>query len=407
MSTSKKLIIAVVILGVLVGFAALIFPLLGRPGHIHEYTDNIKYTVEDDTAFYSNKCKHCDKYGPEKVLENSIVVTPESVQSVLDTNINGKTIVFGAYEFKDLLELRPSRTDSTTRIYAWESDTTYDDSYVLALNELVKDSLFRYHYTRTIENVNFVGVEGTSIQNHIFVRSGETFYYSDTSYNGGYYYDAVRLIDYSQEESGGKHASHITINNITFENLSFEGSNGLIYMDNVYEDSSLANMTVRNCSFKTDSPHTYRAATHLGCAHRGNIKNITFANNFVSGHYQGIRLDSFDSATVANNTFEKIFHNAVGLYGNNGEEQYFTGTVSVRGNTINDGQNRAIKLYKGIDAIIIVENNKIANFSNDSGEVIQLGMLTGESKYSIFNNSYKSTTLTEYFEQSADVMITY
>lgn len=398
MATSKKLIVAIVLLGVLVGFAALIFPLLGRPGHIHDYTETIQYSIKDDTAYYSQKCQHCDKYGPLKVLEDSIVVTPENVQSVLDTNINGKTIVFGAYNFDNLLELRPSKSDSTTRIYAWTSDTTYDKTYAFALNELVKDDSFRYHYTRNIENVTFVGVEGTSINNTFFVRSGETFADDQSAFNGGLIYDAVRGMDYMQADQRGKHASHISLTNITFQNLNFAGSNGLIYVDSTYQDSQVS-------TFETSTAQQHKAAIYLSCSQTGDIKDVVFENNTISGHYQGIKIDNFENAIVDNNKFINITDNAIGIYGEVDQDNYFTGLIIVKNNSLESGTGRAIEFNKGYGAEIVVSSNYIVNFCNQNGETMQFVDLVGETKYSLIDNFYKSMAIENLFDKTDDYVV--
>ena len=405
MATSKKLIVAIVLLGALIGFAALIFPLLGRPDHIHDYTETIQYSIKDDTAYYSQKCQHCDKYGPAKVLENSIVVTPENVQSVLDTNINGKTIVFGAYNFDNLLELRPSKSDSTTRIYAWTSDTTYDKTYAFALNELVKDDSFRYHYTRNIENVTFAGVEGTSINNTFFVRSGETFADDQSAFNGGLIYDAVRGMDYMQADQRGKHASHISLTNITFQNLNFTGSNGLIYVDSTYQDSKVSTFAIKNCTFETSTAQYHKAAIHLSCSQTGNIKDVVFENNTVSGHYQGIVIDNFKNAIIDNNKFSNITDNAIGIYGDVDQDNYFTGLIIVKNNSLESGTGRAIEFNKGSDAEIVVYSNYIANFCNQNGEIIQFVDLVGETKYSLVDNFYKSMAIENLFDKTDDYVV--
>ncbi len=405
MTTSKKLIIAVVLLGVLVGFAALIFPLLGRPGHLHNYTETIQYSVKEDTAYYSHKCQQCDKYGPKKVLENSIVVTPDNVQSVLDTNINGMTIVFGAYNFDNILELRPAKSDSTTRIYAWTSDTTYDKDYALALNELVKDSNFRYHYTRNIENVSFVGVEGTSINNQFFVNSGETFAFDATSCNGGIVYDAVRGMDYMQADQRGKHASHISLSNITFKNLKFAGANGLIHVDNRYEDSKVVGLTIENCTFLTLTPHQHKAAVNLSCKQKSNMQDVNFVGNSVYGHYQGISITGFENALVDNNYFGDLAHNAVGIYGDGDTEEGFSGVVVIRSNTIKNGSSLAIEFIKGVDAEINITSNHIANFCTESGAIIQFSELVGATKYSLVDNFYKNSAIENVFYKTGDCIV--
>ena len=405
MATSKKLIVAIVLLGALIGFAALIFPLLGRPDHIHDYTETIQYSIKDDTAYYSQKCQHCDKYGPAKVLENSIVVTPENVQSVLDTNINGKTIVFGAYNFDNLLELRPSKSDSTTRIYAWTSDTTYDKTYAFALNELVKDDSFRYHYTRNIENVTFVGVEGASINNTFFVRSGETFADDQSAFNGGLIYDAVRGMDYMQADQRGKHASHISLTNITFQNLNFTGSNGLIYVDSTYQDSQVSTFVIKNCTFETSTAQQHKAAINLSCSQTGDIKDVVFESNTVSGHYQGIVIDNFENAIIDNNKFSNITDNAIGIYGDVDQDNYFTGLIFVKNNSLESGTGRAIEFNKGSDAEIVVSSNYIANFCNQNGEIMQFVDLGGETKYSLVDNFYKSMAIENLFDKTDDYVV--
>lgn len=405
MATSKKLIVAIVLLGVLVGFAALIFPLLGRPDHIHDYTENIKYSTHENVAYYKQQCCHCDKYGPEKVLENSIIVTPETVQSVLDTNINGKTIVFAEYNFNDILELRPAKSDSTTRIYSSTGDTTFDESYALALNELVKDSDFRYHYTRTVENVTFVGTEGSFINNQFFANSNQTFAYDDSTSGEGLFYDAVREMDYTQSNQRGKHASHLTLINITFRNLNFVGSNKLICVDTVYQDSKVEKLTIENCTFRADLPTPSQAAINLSCKNDGNIIGATLTNNNFVGHYQGIKLAGIDTANISNNYFEKIIEDAIVVCGSSDANECFKGFVVVCFNTFENGSGLAINISNGVDATIRIESNLFSNFFNINENLLSVKNLGDNSTYSLVDNYNKSLAIENVFDATADCVV--
>ena len=405
MATSKKLIVAIVLLGILVGFAALVFPLLGRPDHIHDYTENIKYSTHENVAYYKQQCCHCGKYGPEKVLENSIIVTPETVQSVLDTNINGKTIVFAEYNFNDILQLRPAKSDSTTRIYASTGDTTFDESYALALNELVKDSDFRYHYTRTVENVTFVGTEGSVINNQFFANSNPTFAYDDSTSGEGLLYDAVRELDYTQSNQRGKHASHLTLINITFKNLNFVGSNKLICVDTVYQDSRVEKLTIENCTFRADLPNQSQAAINLSCENDGNIIGATLKNNNFVGHYQGIKLAGIDTANISNNYFEKIIEDAIVVCGSSDANECFKGFVVVSFNTFENGSGLAINISNGVDATIRIESNLFSNFFNINENILSVKNLGDNSTYSLVDNYNKSLAIENVFDATADCVV--
>ena len=363
-----------------------------KKDHIHTFNSDPYYevVVENDTQIARTwtVCA-CGEESEHHIVDNAIIASanPEDdnyAQKVLDSDINGKTVVFAAGEYTELLEIRPSRTNYT-KAYIYGSGQIEE---VDPLYPIHNPETHTYGYERDLTDVKFVGTKNTVFKNKLYIRSGpngnEDRFFTTK-------YDAVlnRVCD-------SKVAYHaiINIDNISFERLNFESQKAQIYMFLINTNSTYDGITIKNC--KWNQPENYvsdgiddGAAIYITPGNPLHIKNFDIKNNYIDGYYQGIYVASCNNINIENNVIKNTDHNAIALQtaysAQNNTDYSITGNVVIKNNTIQNTGDRAVRFGVVIDADITVENNTFIDAKDSDNELLKTQVLINSS-YNFTNN---------------------
>ena len=419
----KKKIINSLLLGTMLATSVIgLAACAPQTTHTHEYGSEAYYTVHDNKAF---KCKQCF-CGDEQEIEilGALIATPQNAQTILDGNINNRTIIFDG-EFNDIISLRP--TKATAKIYKANAaaDATSIEQYTLG-DELTDElqNNHTYHYLRDVKNVKFAATNESKFNNLIYAESIAISRnsISDKLTLNTVLYDAVKELPL---ESTVSYFSHVNLENIEFDKMNFYGKNGRI-VSYIYEPSETTpvyakNISITNCSFTTNesskdtmvtSTYVQAAINFTSCQTYNRVQNITVKNCVINGHNQGVALVNFNNVTLEGNTISNTEHNAIALQtadaADNNPKSASTGNVTIKNNIIFDigkdipTKERAIRFGVLKNANVVIENNNFTNCAEDrtaKGEGVQLlatqsiTTTTIDFKNNIYNNEVMQNTL--------------
>jgi len=320
------------------------------------------------------------------VLNSDIIVaTPETAQSILDSNINDKTIVFkdGSYDTK--LYLRASR--ETSLAYLWDAENSTRGEAVADPTTIPTTTYLVY--TRDISNVTFLATEDAIFTSQIVFDSRKIWNLSE-------WYDVVR------DKATNNFYQQMKLTNVTFNGLTFEGENGRITMKAASDDySEISNIEVSNCSFKTTSienPEMKSGAILVETTNGEKLnKGFVIKNNHIEGHYKGFDTRGIGDVTIVGNTFKNLVHHGVTLlsYATTAQDRGF---ITITGNTFdtcwdtaaennNDFYNYGqygVRLQYMLNTEITISNN---NFKNVNKQMIK-GTTMNNCTYTFTNNYY-------------------
>ncbi len=363
-----------------------VFALTGcNEKHTHAHVNTNEVVIEKGTAYYTTKCS-CGDTAKEEI-KDAVIVTPTNAQAALDSDINGKTVVFSAGDY-GALKVRPTRA-TLSAIYAYNTSDRLDRATEVEVGALTNTG--SYHYVRDLTNVTFAGVDGANFRGLFSIQSKDYIQYnylddletglSDTILND---FDIIRNIPVANvvpltstvgvEDTA--YADHINMKNVKFVNMDFAGEYGRILVGSTYTDQ-VEDITVESCTFITDTPWSFNGGStgFAGISFRNdgqidyaadNKKNITINNCVIDGHFQGIICDSANNVTITNNTIKNTIHNAINLQG--GQTR---GVVLIDGNVIRDVSNRAIRFYILDNATVTISNNTFTNATNGDGQLVK------------------------------------
>lgn len=193
-----------------------------------DFVQDYTYEIIDNEVYRTPICNTCECYkSPEKMnADEYIIATPETAQSILDSDINGKTIVFAEGLYKDLY-LRPSVATAT--VYGWVDSDKHDG---VQINTNSLSSTGKYHYERSINNVTFVGSENADFQGKIYSYS-----FIQTS-KDEIVYDAVRNINVNYV-TGNYYTIHNKLDGLIFQDMNFSTVYGRIELATHVTDGTL------------------------------------------------------------------------------------------------------------------------------------------------------------------------
>ena len=331
------------------------------------------------------------------MTSNIVVATPATAQAVLDSNINGKTIVFDEGTYTNPLSLGASAETSTAYKFLENNWTAFGEE--VAIENLDKNASVKYHYSRTIQNVTIAGTENAIINSSIFVAARSLSWVAEQY--------GMTVIDPMRKIITSNFIQDLKINNLHFTNLNFVNSANIMITSDSQLDVELKNISTTNCSFINEGNLVKTPAYVIanGFANEEKITNFTFKNNFVKGHYWGIQTYETNNHEIINNTFKNIEDSAICLrVGAAGDTNYTSGNIIIKGNTIDgclgtlneeEGVSGAyaITMQKCKNANIVIENNSFKNSlriyeNGDPSELLLIENLIG-SKFSFVNNTYE------------------
>jgi len=380
------------------------FPVVGSIYiHTKELTSaytglEAKYSIIGGEAYASYTCPTCGKdMGSEKLdASKYVIATPSNAQSVLDSDINGKIVIFDG-TFNDVLEIRPSY--GTTTVYYSGVDPTNPDPAKLVPEPYGRDNLYRYF--RTVSNVTFTATEN-SVFNNIFAVLAQERHPASTPEKAdvtGSTYDAVKGIEMTRY-----YFAHIKLNNITFTNMKFAGARGRITINLALQGTEAKGLTIKNCSFIT-TPGNYGTDAVGGSSWNDPIfinsyafspfEDFVFKNNVVQNHTSGLCIIGAKNVTIANN----IIKDCLQSIGINLQSQttsaHMMGEILIVNNDINGTGDRAIRFNLIKDATITIANNKFNNAVDEDGDLLKTQAVTN-STITFVNNTYAGIDMTNY-----------
>lgn len=374
-----------------------------------------------------------------------IIATPSNAQTILDTEeISNKVVIFTEGVYEDLY-LRPGNNEETTAYEYNANHAVQGDAISLETVRSAEHVDTPYIYYRVIEDTVLAGTSNAKFTGNIICRTGMV------EWSKAEMYDAVKGKVY-EEDADGVQVNHIYIDGIEYTGMNFTNKNeedlqpGKIYTH--YESyvqenvDRFSNVSVNNCNFKAlqkngkylissssqsieSSMAVYVRGSMVGTSYRP-VNNVSYSNNNIEGYHLGLYAAVFNDLEVINNTIKNTEHNAIGVQHEGANT--FTGSVRILNNNI-DGTlatlkaaanpveeigERAIRFGKGVDAIVVVKHNKIANSGqynpgDTQKELLKISSLSGASSFSFFNNTYDGSLISapaEYAANYANAVIT-
>jgi len=367
-----------------------------KASHTCTASDELNYYVEDEKAYSYNACEKCGSKLNVTEITDAIIVNAGNVQSVLDSNINGKTVVFAPGVYSEIIDIRPSK--ATAKVYAFTGT-----EFVLGeeiTGELSNDAT--YNYVREVKDVTLVAADGACFTNLLRVCSQ-----SYTIAPSIAQYDAVR------ETDNVPRYVNMNIDGLVIKNFKFSGAEGRIAMKNVSTNQSMKfkNITITNNSFVLDANESLsvkepfnqstqsatsllNAATVLYTTLLDKFENITYTNNYVSNHFQGITTMNVDGISIKNNVVNSTLRQAFTVQNTT---YYFTGTIEISNNIVNTTvDDRAIRFGVGGAATIVVKDNQFNNCAPEGSLLKTQKAYAGMScNYTFTNNTYNGNTITD------------
>ncbi len=359
--------------------------------HTHDYSAPY-YTVEGEgesaKAYIHKVCKGCSEETEKTLVENAIIATPNTAQSVLDGEINGKVVVFDAGEY-GALEIRPSVatsawtagvTNPTTKVYTCDS-TDYRLKGEEVDSSTTLSTTGTYHYERTIQNVTLAGAEGAefkgilAFESQKMISNAVAIGMSDSLSTR---YDPFRGHALPTSSAGSNtYISHVNISNMKITRMNFDGEYARIYANYSNYDSKVEGLSVTECSFTTEERFKNVATIQLhsntvanGPSHK--YRNLVFENNIISGGFQGIYVQCVNGINILGNQISNTVHNAIALQASDSLiNEYVTGNINIKNNTFKDITDRAIRLNTVQNAALVVKNNAFTNSGDEDGELLR------------------------------------
>ena len=412
--------------------------------NVGESATDITYTVKIPTttgnAFqgadvkvvvtvYAIQKRHMEKddaYNEMAREAGYVIATPANAQSILNSDINGKTIIFtdGPYSH---LKLDVSK-ETVSAIHEFVITDGGKDGDEFTKGAEVPLSLIdelpeapAYHYTRNVNNVTFAATSGANFTGVFAVRSAkfnEHEWCADSSIGiTGARKDPIRNISIygsnTYVTAGSKaYVSHINVNNLRFENMKFTGKDGRVFFG--YEnDATVKNITFANCSFNTseyrDRGDNSYAAIHLAgrpSVRSGDVvinpivsmENITVANCEFNGHFIGVKINGINAGVFKNNKFVNLIKNSINLQYDS-SNQIATGEILVENNNHTNIVDRPIRLGSLTESNMVINNETFINANSVEKEVLKTTSKSNASKITLTNCTYDGSKMADIIDK--------
>ena len=303
----------------------------------HSYANNKQaYVTEGEVLYLYTYCDNCDV--PLKtVVDDAIIVTPETAQEALDNAAKGDIIFLSAGEYGTLV-IRPVLNADHT-----ESGDWITSNYATEL-------------ARTIEDVSILGTAGTKVDAIEFYSN-----YKGSAYGA----EAPDLMCY------------VNIKNLVIEGITFNNNttatnyNSPIYID--LQNVNVDGLTVKNCTLigtndKTNLVYIY--------GHQGNhtyataSKNISIIGNTVEGIARLCEFRETENITIANNTVKNVAEHAFLFSSNSGKT--YSGVITITKNVADGLGERFIRMSGAGEATITIAGNAVANYNGTDEEIVKV-----------------------------------
>ncbi|MDY4888689.1 MAG: right-handed parallel beta-helix repeat-containing protein, partial [Sphaerochaetaceae bacterium] len=369
---------------ILVLSLSLFFSCKSEPydSHVHKY-EKVIYSLSEENKVLKTTICSCGAKNVE-IVENAVVVTPETALSVLDSNNSG-IIYFSEGEYKEELGIRHSK-DASTAI----KTSTNEKVDIQALNN---ETTGNYNYYRTVNNLTLIADENAVFTKDFKVRVGHIYGTADNKPK-----DPVR--DIELVDTNTAFYSYIDIDGIKFYNMKFsEGAR--LYFHYSSLDCHAKNVEIERCSFtglESSKEKTQAIKFNADITDESGrmFENLKISNCVIKTYNQGIYTQSLNNVTVSGCDISDVKHNAIAIQASQ-DKFPFTGSVLIDNNKIKNGSDRAIRFGVGENATIVVSNNTIEKTHDENNEVLKAQPLTN-CTHEFVNNTYIGKTMKEVSE---------
>lgn len=317
-----------------------------------------------------------DEFAAVEVVE----ATPDSIADVL-SEISGDAVITLTPGEYDLMTLGvPSASENSGTVYVCPDGSGHNGTPLTftSAEEFKAHYDGKWHgvpqYTRTIDNLTFVGQEGVVVKG-LTITSGHI--------NGNNVYDPVK------GENVGSSGYYLTqnISNVTFKDITFEGN---VNINTSRADTELTGFTFEGCSFTTGGTRPADAAglRFYNESNNGKVNGLTVKGCTFKNCYQGIYAANVNTVSVTECEFDTTGHNAIALQSTvHGAVDYKA--VVIEGNTFNKIGDRIIRFGNiAADTQLTITGNTATESGDTDGQVMKADSLADGITYDIRGNSW-------------------
>ena len=329
----------------------------------HSYANNKQaYVAEGEVLYLCTYCDNCDV--PLKtVVDDAIIVTPDTAQTALDNAEDGAILYFAEGDYGTLLF------------------RTLKEKSVMASSEWAGGSA--KIYIRTFNNLTLIAAETATFD---CIKAEAADHLLDTNIHSLYPNEYLR--------------AGVVLNNLTIKGFTFTGAEAVAI--NLSGRVSFDGITVDGCKMTDadkDSRLLFRSGDASGVSDAngtpvlvGVMKNVTVKNCVVDGAYQVMELRGIENVTIVDNTFKNIAKQTLLLNKANGT---FSGTITIKGNTAENIAERFIRMDGVADgATVIIENNAVNGYTGEDEDIIKVTNADGATVTLAVNTLPEGMTVT-------------
>ncbi len=305
------------------------------------------------------------------------VATAEALQAALDNFTAGTTIQLAENVDYGVIYLRPSPSNPSTK---GSTDRKFDWT----------GNNYGYESITVFEDMTIVGAEGSVID--------------AIEIEGGQYFNT----EHSQSELYPVMCSLIELKNVTLDGITFTGEGGYDpqghgnVLNFAGNNIKVNGLTVQNCVLNNEADNarlmykTESTTATWNCICEGeaytfvsSLANITVKNCTFNGGYMGLELRETENLTIEDNTFNGISSRDILLPVNTGCT--YEGEVKIIGNISNGAGNRFVRASGIGAAALTIKDNQVVNYKGGDADFIKAEGVTGT--YTVENNKLDGTVI--------------
>ena len=415
----KRLFLSVIALIAIAGCSqnSIILPppvLDNPPSHAHDWGNPVDYELSGDTLYAIYQCE-CGEVKKEIISSSSntivatgidaeealakvtrgstIIVDNTSAQKALDLAMDGCTIYFSADtytggETDGFLFVRPGKNNVNRIVNHSKPDENVEVGSALDTGAI-------YYYYSELNGVKLIADDDAVFDCALWLTAGHI--HTEGSY------DAVRG---QKVEAGvaGSYFAHMAIDNLEISNFHFSGEGNNIYFQYALHSdvSYLDGLRILGCEFNgtgsTNTDMAIRLLTDIGIENGYVWQNISIEDCVMNGCYQGLYVQNAHNISVTGCDISNTTHNGIAIQ-NGGDASsstdtdVFSGDIEIKGNTITNTGDRAIRFGDGQDAVIEISENIFISPAYDAArELLKSGTLQ-DCSYTFTGNALDDVSI--------------
>ena len=232
---------------------------------------------------------------------------------------------------------------------------------VVDISSIGGDSTGNERYSR-YENITILGAAGATVDQITFDNGRE---------------DANAIWNY------------IDVKNLTIKNVTFSGASIAVKIPDGFA-IAIDGLSLVNCKMiDTEGNDRFVYQPHSGYKTMNDkttgeyvmtsgVKNLTITGCEITGAKQVIEARAMENLTITNNTFNGIKSRDILLSrDSNYPDVYYTGTITITGNTSINGEERFVRMAGAGSANVVVKDNVINNYYGEDQDYIKVTDLNG------------------------------